>query len=149
MVEANYAPISNGVYRAGFAANQEAHAEAVTELFARLDTLESLLATRRYLLGSRLTAADLALLPTLVRFDAVYYIHFKCSVRRLMDYPNLWAYTRDLMQTDGIGETFDLERTKEHYYTSHESIHPRRYVPLGPALDFSARHDRARLSQEG
>lgn len=145
MVAANYGPINNGVYRAGFARTQEAHAEAVTELFGRLDYLEEHLAARRYLMGDAPTAADFCLFPTLHRFDAVYYTHFKCNLRHLYEYDNLWAYARDLYSLPGVAGTCDLEQAKEHYYTSHESIHPRRYVPLGPVVDWEEPQDRASI----
>lgn len=149
MIAANYQPVNNGVYRAGFAGTQEAYEEAVTELFARLDELERLLAGQRFLVGNTLTAADLCLFPTLFRFDAVYNLHFKCSVRRLRDYPNLWAYTRDVYQTPGVAEASVLEDAREHYYRSHESVNPRRIVPLGPTIDFTAPHGRERVGAPG
>ncbi|MFK7986068.1 MAG: glutathione S-transferase family protein [Sandaracinaceae bacterium] len=145
MIDANYGPVNNGVYRCGFAGSQEAYDEAAHALFERLDALEAHLATRRYLVGDTLTAADLFLFPTLYRFDAVYAIHFKCSRRRLVDYPHLWAFTRDLYQHPGVAETCDLPRTMEHYYASHGSVHPRAYVPLTPDLDFDAPHGRDAL----
>ena len=147
MVQANYKPVNNGVYRAGFAGNQEAHEEAVRDIFARLDELEAHLGTRRYLLGDTLTAADWCLFHTLYRFDSVYYTHFKANVRHIWDYPNLWGYTLDLYQHPGVAETCNMEATKAHYYTSHESIHPRRYIPLGPAIDWHAPHGRERLTK--
>lgn len=142
MIAANYGPINNGVYRAGFAGSQTAHAEAARELFSRLDALEAHLADHRYLLGPDITAADWFLFPTLFRFDAIYHTHFKCNLRRLVDYPHLWGYTRDLYQQPGIAPTCDMGHVKRHYYTSHESIHPRRYIPIGPELDFDAPHGR-------
>ena len=143
-IAANYDAVNNGVYRAGFAGSQAAHEEAVTALFARMDALEELLATSRYLCGERLTAADVCLFPTLYRFDAVYATHFKCNLRRLVDYEHLWAYTRDIYQVLGVAETCVMSEIKEHYYRSHESINPRRLVPLGPVLDFDAPHHRQR-----
>ena len=142
MIAANYGPVNNGVYRAGFAGNQEAYEEAVVDLFRRLDELEAILERSRYLVGDTLTAADLCLFPTLYRFDTVYYIHFKCSIRQLRDYPNLWGFTRDIYQTPGVAQTCNMASTRQHYYTSHESIHPRRYVPMGPLPDFEAPHGR-------
>jgi putative glutathione S-transferase len=142
MVEANYGPVQNGVYKAGFASSQEAHEEASRAIFARLDELEILLSEQRYLLGNELTAADWHFFPTLYRFDTIYHVHFKCTLHRLVDYPSLWAYTRDLYQHPGVRETCHMEATKQHYYRSHESVHPRRYIPLGPALDFDAPHGR-------
>ncbi len=145
MIAANYDTINNGVYRCGFAHSQTAYDEAVGELFARLDVLEALLADRRYLVGGRLTAADLYLFPTLFRFDSIYYVHFKCCVKQLRDYPNLWAYTRDIYQTPGVSHTCNLESTREHYYRSHASIYPRRIVPRGPLIDFLAPHGREQV----
>lgn len=146
-ISANYQAVNNGVYRAGFAGSQQAYEEAVVALFERLDELEALLSTRRYLCGDTLTAADLCLFPTLYRFDPVYYVHFKCNLRRLRDYPNLWGYTRDIYQTPGVAETCHLEQIKTHYYTSHESISPRRLVPLGPIIDYDEPHGREALSR--
>jgi len=145
MIAANYGPINNGVYRAGFAGSQAAHEEAVRDIFGRLDELEALLSQRRYLLGPEITAADWCLFHTLYRFDSVYYTHFKANVRHIWAYPNLWGYTLDLYQQPGVAETCDMAATKAHYYTSHESIHPRRYVPLGPAIDWEAPHGRQAL----
>nr|WP_172620718.1 glutathione S-transferase family protein [Rubrobacter xylanophilus] len=141
-----YDPVNNGVYRAGFATTQEAYEEAVTELFAALDRYEELLGGRRYLLGGRITEADLAFFTTLVRFDPVYHYHFKCNLRRISDYPNLWGYLRDLYQLPGVAETVRLDHIKEHYYTSHASINPSRIVPRGPVLDLAAPHGRERLA---
>lgn len=141
-----YRTVNNGVYRSGFATTQEAHEESVTELFGTLDFLEERLATRRYLLGATITEADWRLFTTLVRFDAVYFGHFKCNLRRLVDYPNLWDYTRDLYQHPGIAGTVDIPYIKAHYYASHETINPHRIVPVGPVIDYSAPHDRSRLA---
>jgi len=138
-----YEHVNNGVYRAGFATSQEAYEEAWSALFEELDALEQQLSRRRYLCGDRPTEADWRLFTTLVRFDAVYYSHFKCNRQRLVDYPNLWGYTRDLYQVPGVADTVNLEHIKRHYYWSHVSINPTRIVPLGPAIDFSAPHDRA------
>ena len=138
-----YDHVNNGVYRAGFATTQEAYEEAWRALFEELDGLEQRLSRRRYLCGERVTEADWRLFTTLVRFDAVYYSHFKCNRQRLVDYPNLWGYTRDLYQTPGVGETVNLDHIKRHYYWSHPSINPTRIVPLGPEIDFTAAHDRA------
>jgi glutathionyl-hydroquinone reductase len=112
-----------------------------------LDWLESRLASARYLVGNRLTEADIRLFTTLVRFDSIYYGHFKCNLRRLVDYPNLWAYTRDLFQTLGIGVTVNLDHAKRHYYESHRTINPTGIVPKGPILDFTVPHDRAALGR--
>jgi len=142
MIDANYGPVNDGVYRCGFAASQAAHTDAATALFERMDALEAILSRQRYLLGDEITAADWYLFPTLYRFDAVYYVHFKCNLRRVADYPSLWGYTRELYQRPGVAETCRMDEIKAHYYTSHESIHPRRYVPIGPDLDFDAPHGR-------
>jgi glutathionyl-hydroquinone reductase len=144
-IDAVYEPINNGVYRSGFATTQEAYDEAVAELFDALDHWEDVLSTSRYLCGDRVTEADWCMFPTLVRFDAVYHGHFKCNLRRVVDYPNLWGYLRDLYQYPGVAETVNMEHIKKHYYRSHESINPTRIVPKGPILDFSGHHDRGRL----
>jgi glutathionyl-hydroquinone reductase len=141
-----YAAINNGVYRTGFSTTQEAYEEAFLKLFDALDGLEERLARQRYLVGDRVTEADWRLFTTLVRFDAVYFGHFKCNLRRIVDYPNLSNYLRDLYQTPGIAETVDIDDIKRHYYASHRNVNPTGIVPLGPALDFSAPHDRARLA---
>ena len=140
-----YDTVNNGVYKAGFATSQEAYEEALEALFETLDWLEARLARRRYLLGERLTEADWRLFTTLVRFDPVYVGHFKCNLRRLADYPGLWAYTRELYQMPGIAETVDLGHIKRHYYGSHGTINPTGVVPKGPAIDFAAPHGRERL----
>jgi glutathionyl-hydroquinone reductase len=137
-----YATVNNGVYRCGFAASQAAYDEAVGPLFETLDWLEVRLANERYLCGARVTEADWRLFTTLVRFDPVYHGHFKCNVRRLVDYRNLWAYTRDLYQHPGIASTVDFEHIKRHYYESHTRVNPSGIVPIGPAIDFSAPHGR-------
>lgn len=141
-----YENINNGVYRAGFARSQEAYEEAFLALFAALDELETRLSGRRYLAGETLTEADWRLFTTLVRFDAVYYGHFKCNLRRIVDYANLGNYLRDLYQVPGVAETVSIDHIKRHYYGSHRHINPTGIVPLGPALDFSAPHDRARFA---
>lgn len=140
-----YTTINNGVYKAGFSTTQEAYEEAVIELFAALDTLEARLADKRYLTGSTITEADWRLFTTLVRFDAVYVGHFKCNLRRIIDYPNLWGYLRDLYQVPGIAETVNMEHIKQHYYTSHANINPTRIIPIGPAIDFMTAHHRDQL----
>lgn len=137
-----YATVNNGVYRAGFATSQEAYEEAVTTLFDSLEWLEGLLADRRYLTGERITEADWRLFVTLVRFDPVYVGHFKCNVKRIVDLPNLWAYTRDLYQQPGVAETVSLDHIKTHYYTTHPSINPTRVIPVGPEIDFTTPHGR-------
>ena len=138
-----YRTLNNGVYRAGFARSQAAHEEAVRPLFETLDWLEERLGRGRYLLGAALTEADWRLFTTLVRFDAVYYGHFKCNLKRIADYPRLAAYTRDLYQHDGVAQTVDLWHIKAHYYESHLHVNPSGIVPLGPLLDFDAPHGRA------
>lgn len=131
-----YDTLNNGVYKCGFATSQVAYDEAVTALFATLDWLEGHLDGKRYLVGEQLTEADVRLFTTLVRFDPVYHTHFKCSKQRLRDYPNLWAYTRRLYQTTGIGETVQMDAIRRHYFYSHESINPHRIVPIDPEIDF-------------
>lgn len=140
-----YERVNNGVYRAGFATTQEAYEEAVRALFAALDELEAKLARQRYLAGQRLTEADIRLFTTLVRFDPVYVGHFKCNIRRLVDYPNLWAYARELYQLPGVADTVDFDHIKRHYYTSHPTINPTRVIPVGPEMDWDAPHGRDRL----
>ena len=137
-----YETVNNGVYRAGFARTQAAYEEAVQALFATLDMLEERLSGQRYLAGERMTEADWRLFTTLVRFDAVYVGHFKCNIRRLVDYASLWGYTRELYQTPGVAGTVDFDHIKQHYYRSHESINPKCIVPAGPEIDFAAPHGR-------
>jgi putative glutathione S-transferase len=137
-----YATVNNGVYRAGFATTQQAYDEAVAELFASLDWLEERLGRQRWLAGDRLTEADWRLFTTLVRFDAVYVGHFKCNLRRLVDYPRLWAFARELYQWPGIAGTVDLMHIKSHYYGSHRTINPTGIVPRGPRVDWAAPHGR-------
>ena len=141
-----YADVNNGVYRAGFATSQAAYDEAVRALFARLDWLEARLAGARYLVGGQPTEADVRLFTTLARFDAVYVGHFKCNVRRLVDYPNLWGYARDLFQRPGFGDTVSFDHIKRHYYLTHERLNPSRVVPAGPAVDWTAPHERSALA---
>jgi len=143
--ETVFLKVNNGVYRAGFATSQAAYEEAFDDLFATLDELEAGLARRRYLLGDRLTEADWRLFPTLLRFDPVYYGHFKCNQRRLAEYPNLWAYTRELYQVPGVAETVNFRHIKHHYYVSHRTINPTGIVPKGPDVDFSEPHGRDTL----
>ena len=140
-----YETVNNGVYRSGFASSQEAYEEAVAAIFSTLDDLEQRLSGQRYLTGDRITEADWRLFPTLIRFDAVYVGHFKCNIRRIVDYANLWNYLRDLYQMPGIAETVNISHIKNHYYGSHESINPLRIVPVGPVVDYDAPHDRARF----
>jgi glutathionyl-hydroquinone reductase len=140
-----YSAVNNGVYRAGFATSQDAYEEAFRDVFAELDKLEDRLARQRYLVGNTLTEADWRLFTTLVRFDAVYYSHFKCNLRRIADYPNLSNYLRDLYQVPGVADTVNMDHIKKHYYGSHRSINPTGIVPVGPELDLDAPHDRDRL----
>ncbi|ACK67701.1 putative glutathione S-transferase domain protein [Rippkaea orientalis PCC 8801] len=141
-----YNTINNGVYKAGFATTQEAYQEGVIPLFETLDWLEEKLSTSRYLLGDKLTEADWRLFTTLVRFDAVYVGHFKCNKKRIIDYPNLWGYIRELYQYPNVAKTVNFTHIKGHYYQSHRTINPTGIIPLGPEIDFSEPHDRHRLS---
>lgn len=140
--EVIYSNINNGVYKAGFATTQAAYEEAFGALFAHLEKLESHLSTHRYLVGDVVTEADWRLLTTLLRFDAVYVGHFKCNHKRIVDYPHLWGYVRELYQYAGVAETLDLAHIKHHYYASHDTINPTAVVPVGPTLDFMAPHFR-------
>ena len=137
-----YANVNNGVYRAGFATTQQAYDEAFEKLFATLDRLEQRLSGQRYLVGDALTEADWRLFTTLIRFDAVYVGHFKCNLHRIVDYPNLWAYLRDLYQHPGVAETVDFDHIKSHYYVTHTSINPTQVVPRGPEIDLREPHGR-------
>ena len=140
-----YGDVNNGVYKSGFATSQEAYEEAVTTLFDTLDWLEERLGGQRYLVGDQITEADWRLFTTLLRFDPVYVGHFKCNVRRIVDYPNLWGYTRDLYQQPGVADTVHMDHIKRHYYESHDTINPTRVVPVGPEIDFDVPHDRDRF----
>jgi putative glutathione S-transferase len=140
-----YANVNNGVYRAGFATTQDAYEEAFRSVFTTLDDLERRLSRQRYVAGPRLTEADWRLFPTLVRFDAVYYSHFKCNLRRIIDYPNLWNYVCDLYQAPGIADTVSMDHIKRHYYVSQRRVNPTGIVPLGPELNFLMEHDRDRF----
>ncbi|ATX65132.1 glutathione S-transferase family protein [Roseinatronobacter bogoriensis] len=140
-----YDEVNNGVYKSGFATTQEAYEKAVHPLFKALDWLEERLTTRRYLMGDTLTEADWRLFTTLVRFDSVYHLHFKCNRRRIVDYPALWAYTRDLYQHPGVAQTVRMDHIVRHYHYSHDTINPNRIIPINPVLDFEAPHDRASL----
>lgn len=137
-----YDTVNNGVYKAGFATTQSAYDEAVVPLFETLDWLEDTLSQNRYLMGDKLTEADWRLFPTLLRFDPVYHLHFKCNRKRIVDYPNLWAYTRELYQVPGVSETVNLDHIVRHYHYSHDTINPHRIVPTGPVLDLTAPHGR-------
>jgi glutathionyl-hydroquinone reductase len=140
-----YAHVNNGVYRTGFATTQQAYEDAFRNVFAALGELERRLSRQRYVAGARMTEADWRLFPTLVRFDAVYYSHFKCNLRRIVDFPHLSNYLRDLYQTPGVAETVSLDHIKRHYYGSQRKVNPTGIVPLGPELDFGAPHDRNRF----
>jgi putative glutathione S-transferase len=137
-----YETVNNGVYRTGFATSQEAYDEAVRALFDSLDWLDARLARQRYLVGERITEADWRLFTTLIRFDAVYYGHFKCNLRHVYEYPHLWGFVRELYQWPGVAETVELDEIKRHYYASHRTINPSGIVPVGPMLDLDAPHGR-------
>jgi glutathionyl-hydroquinone reductase len=143
-IDAIYQPINVGVYRAGFATSQAAYEEAVIELFEHLERWETILNEQRYLCGDRLTEADVCMFTTLYRFDSVYHGHFKCNLRRIIDYPNLWNYLKDLYQRPEFKVTCNLEDTKRGYYTSMTEINPNQIVPKGPIIDFDEPHDRDR-----
>jgi glutathionyl-hydroquinone reductase len=140
--DAIYQPINNGVYRSGFAASQSAYEQAVTELFQALDEWESVLGQQRYLCGEQITLADWCLFTTLFRFDLAYYGLFKCNVKHLVDYPNLWGYLRDLYQQPGVKEMCNADHVKQLYYAGLPELNPSRIVPLGPEIDFDLSHDR-------
>lgn len=138
-----YSNVNNGVYKSGFATTQVAYDAAVRPLFETLDWLEERLGHSRYLMGDTQTEADWRLFTTLIRFDPVYHLHFKCNLKRIVDYPNLWAYTRDLYQTAGVAETVNMPHIVRHYHYSHESINPHRIIPINPQIDFLEPHGRA------
>ncbi|EAU44889.1 glutathione S-transferase family protein [Salipiger bermudensis] len=140
-----YDTVNNGVYKAGFATSQEAYDDAVGPLFESLDWIEERLSKGRYLMGDRVTEADWRLFTTLIRFDQVYNVHFKCNKARIVDYPNLWAYTRELYQWPGVADTVHFDHFKRHYYYSHDMINPNRIIPVGPDLDLMAPHGREAL----
>ncbi len=141
-----YDTVNNGVYKAGFSSHQQAHEEAVTALFVSLDRLEERLTDQRYLFGNQTTLADWRLFTTLLRFDPVYNGHFKCNVRRIVDYPALWGYLRDLLSVPGIRDTVNMDHIKRHYYMTHPQINPMRIVPVGPTLDYDQPHGREALT---
>lgn len=145
-IDALYQPINNGVYRAGFATQQAAYEEAVTDLFDALDHWENVLAEQRYLCGNRFTEADICLFTTLLRFDPVYVTHFKCNLRRIVDYPNLGNYLRDIYQLPGVKETCNLDHIKLHYYRSHPNVNPAKIVPKGPLINLEEPHNRDRFT---
>jgi putative glutathione S-transferase len=144
-IDAIYQPINNGVYRSGFASTQSAYEAAVTELFEHLDHWEKVLGKQRYLCENTLTEADICMFTTLIRFDAVYHGHFKCNLQRIIDYPNLWNYLKDIYQYPGVAETCNLDHIKRHYYISHSHINPTQVVPKGPTLNLEESHDRRRF----
>ena len=141
-----YLNVNDGVYRAGFATTQSAYEREVRALFNALDQIEERLRTNRYLVGNQMTEADWRLFTTLIRFDAVYYVHFKCNIRRIVDYPNLYGYVRELYQHKGIAETVNFDHIKRHYYITHTDINPTRIVPAGPELDLNSPHNREMLN---
>ncbi|MBC1220206.1 glutathione S-transferase family protein [Nostoc sp. UCD121] len=146
-IDAIYMPINAGVYRSGFATSQAAYENAVTELFESLDHWENVLSKQRYLCGVQLTEADICMFATLYRFDSVYHGHFKCNLRRILDYPNLWNYLKDLYQRQPFKATCNLDYTKRGYYMSMTEINPNRIVPKGPIIDFHELHDRDRFGK--
>ena len=137
-----YDTVNNGVYRAGFATTQSAYDDGVSALFDSLDWLEAHLGRNRYLMGDTLTEADWLLFPTLIRFDPVYHLHFKCNRRRIIDYPNLWGFTRELYQWPGVAATVRVDHFVRHYHYSHDTINPNRIIPINPVLDYDAPHGR-------
>jgi len=143
-----YDTINNGVYKAGFATTQGAYDDAVAAVFDSLEWLENHLSNHRYLLGSKITEADWRLFPTLIRFDPVYHLHFKCNRKRLVDYPNLWAYARELYQWPGVAETTHFDHIVRHYHYSHDGINPHRIIPVNPVIDPSAPHGRDHLPSD-
>lgn len=140
-----YDTVNNGVYKAGFATTQEAYDEAIGPLFDSLDWLEERLSQNRYLMGDQVTEADWRLVTTLFRFDPVYHLHFKCNKRRIVDYPNLWAYTRELYQWPGVAKTVNFDHIVRHYHYSHDTINPNRIIPINPVLDWDAPHGRGAM----
>ncbi|MEV8467384.1 glutathione S-transferase family protein [Fluviibacterium sp. DFM31] len=137
-----YSTLNNGVYKSGFATTQEAYDDAVYPLFDTLDWLEDRLSSHRYLMGDRVTEADWRLFPTLVRFDPVYHLHFKCNRKRIIDYPNLWAYARELYQWPGVADTVFPDHFVRHYHYSHDTINPNRILPINPVIDWTSPHGR-------
>lgn len=137
-----YDTVNNGVYNAGFARRQSSYERAFAKLFESLQWLDDLLGERRYLAGERITEADWRLFPTLVRFDEVYHLHFRCNHRRIVEYPNLWAYTRELYQSPGVALTVAMPQIKRHYYTTHDELNPKHIIPVGPAPDWDEPHKR-------
>lgn len=142
-----YETLNNGVYRCGFATTQEAYEEALMPLFDTLDWLEGILSGQKYIAGPEITEADWRIFTTLVRFDPVYVGHFKCNLKRIIDYPNLSNYLRDLYQVRGVVDTVHMDHIKNHYYGSHETVNPSRIVPMGPEINYLSPHDRGRFNQ--
>ena len=140
-----YENVNNGVYRSGFATSQSAYEEAVTQLFDALDDMENRLSTQRYLFGNQIVETDWRFFVTLIRFDAVYHGHFKCNLRRIVDYPHLFGYLKDLYQQEGIADTVNFDHIKRHYYITHDDINPTGIVPLGPVQNLLESHGRERL----
>jgi putative glutathione S-transferase len=149
IIDKIYEPINNGVYKAGFADSQDAYEQAIDELFEELDYWDETLESQRYLAGSRLTAADIRMFATLVRFDHVYNTHFKCSRQTVREYDNLSSYTRDIFQTEGIEKTVNMNHITRHYYKSHGDVNPKRLVATHPRIDFSEPHNRSHLNRDG
>lgn len=146
VIDRVYEPINNGVYKTGFAAKQKHYQENVSVLFDALEYWDNLLENQRYLCGDIFTEADICMFTTLFRFDPVYYLHFKCNLKRIIDYPNLWNYLKDIYQIEGIKETCNLDHIKKHYYQSHININPKQIVPLGPILNYEEGHNRDRFA---
>ncbi|ELZ01962.1 glutathione S-transferase family protein [Natrialba asiatica] len=146
IIDEIYDPINNGVYRAGFATEQEPYDEAIDDLFSALEHWNDVLEGQRYLAGDRLTEADIAMFTTLIRFDQVYHTHFMCNVKAIHEFSALWPYLRDLYQTPGVAETVNMAHINEHYYTTHPDVNPSRIVARGPDLAFDAPHERDELS---
>jgi putative glutathione S-transferase len=145
IIESVHENINLGVYKAGFADSQDEYEQAVQELFEELDQWNDVLGERRFLVGEKLTLADVFLFPTLYRFDAVYHTHFKCNIQRLVDFEHLWPYAREIYQLSGVQETCNIEHIKDHYYRSHDDINPTGFVPVGPAAEWSAPPERSHL----
>ena len=137
-----YDTVNNGVYKSGFATTQAAYEDAVGPLFETLDWIEARLGQTRYLMGDRITEADWRLFTTLIRFDSVYHGHFKCNRNRIVDFPNMWGYLRELYQWPGVAETVHFDHIMRHYHYSHETINPHRIIPVGPKLDLMRPHGR-------
>jgi putative glutathione S-transferase len=144
VIDAIYEPINNGVYKAGFASSQRAYDEAVAALFEALEHWEGVLERQRWLAGERMTEADIFLFTTLIRFDSVYHTHFKCNRKRIVDYPNLWGFVREIYQLPGVAQTCNFEHIRKHYYGSHPGVNPSRIVAIGPQLELEAPHGRER-----